>query len=95
MIDDKIEKAIKELGPKVNLGQFLRTAVYFYLDSHENIRDIKTGLSLIEKKISQIATLKGENLGHKDASTDQEKRAYNRSKAISNILNMGSGKDKG
>jgi hypothetical protein len=88
VIDDRIEKALKELGPRLNIGQFLRAAVHFYLESYENIKNIDARLALIEKKISQVATPKSECTNYTDRA-EQGKRTYDRSKAIDRILNMG------
>lgn len=83
--DDRIVEILASLGQKENAGQFLRTAIHFYMDNREDIKNIKMSLLSIEKKISQATILKSERTDH----AEQGKRTYDRSKAIDRILNMG------
>ncbi len=86
VIDDKIEKALTELGPRKNVGQFLRMVIHFYLDNHNSIESTQKELSEIKKKLDG-KTFRAETIKNEDIN--QGNKTYNRSKAIENIMNMG------
>ena len=84
--DKKIDDAIESLGSKMNVSQFLRTAIHFYIDNYENVASIEKNIAEIKKQISSLGRI--EPTGSPDNQQKQNK-SYNRSKAINNILNMG------